>query len=114
MINGSAPPYQLVPPHGSEYATLGGVQVPDAQRLSNGGAGVFEVSARVSNIALEDGSVQGGTEIDGTLGLNWYPDSNVKLLANYIRAHATPAAQAVSLDRNVDSNLFLGRLQFYW
>ena len=114
VLNGNGPDYKLVPPHGSEYAVLGGVKVPDDARVSNGGAGVFEFGARLSAITLESGSVRGGTELNGTLGVNWYPDHNIRLMADYVRAHAAPVASSVLLDGEADSNLFIGRLQFYW
>ena len=114
VIDGSAPPYELVPPHGSEYAVLGDVEVPDGQRLSNGGPSVFETTARLSAIALEDGSLQGGTEIDGTLGLNWNPDSNVKLMANYIRVHVLPAAQSVVCRRERGKQSLSWPITIYW
>ena len=116
VLNGEGPgrPYELVPPHGSEYAVLGGVKVPDGQRLSNGGIGVFELGARVSAISLQDGGTRGGREIDGTLGLNWYPDRDIRVMADYVHAHADPAAHGLGDIETADSDLFVGRLQFAW
>lgn len=114
VINGSGRTYRLAPNYGSEFAVLTGVEVPDAQRVSNGGIGVFEVGARLSAITLKDGVTRGGTQYDGSLGLNWYPDRNIKLMADYVRAHADPAAQAVNKGKNADADIFVGRIQLYW
>lgn len=51
-----------------------------------GGPGAWEVAARFSSIDLDDGTIRGGTQDDVTLGLNWYMNSNTKLMFNYVRA----------------------------
>ena len=47
------------------------------------------------------------------MGLNWYPDNNIRFMADYIRAHAEPSATSVT-GRIVDSDIFIGRLQVHW
>lgn len=39
---------------------------------------------RFSNIDLDDGAIRGGTQDNITLGINYYPRSNVRFMANYI------------------------------
>lgn len=62
---------------------------------SNGGFGAFELAARYSYLDLDfragaagaaaiPGSVRGGEQRIVTLGLNWYLNSNAKLLFNYL------------------------------
>jgi phosphate-selective porin OprO/OprP len=57
--------------------------------------------------------VKGGAERDATVGVNWYPDDNIRLMADYTRAHADPSASSVT-GRKIDSDLFVGRLQVAW
>lgn len=113
VINGDGRPYRIAPTYGSEFAVLTGVEIDDAQRISRGGYGVFEVAARYSAIDLDDKLVQGGRQQDVTAGLNWYPDRNVRVTADYIHSIADPAAATLKVDR-VESDAFVGRLQFSW
>ncbi len=62
---------------------------------ANGGFGAFELAARYSYVDLDfrpgaagtaaiPGSIRGGEQRIVTLGLNWYLNSNAKLLFNYL------------------------------
>lgn len=113
VINGNGRPYRIAPTYGSEFAVLTGVEIDDAQRISRGGFGVFEVAARYSAIDLQDGTTLGGRQQDVTAGLNWYPDRNIRVMADYIHSTADPAAASLKVDK-VDSDAFVGRLQFAW
>lgn len=112
VLNGRGRPYRLAPEYGSEYAVFSGVAIEDSQRVSQGGAGVFELGARFSAIDLADRTIRGGIQTDVTIGLNWYPDKNVRIMADYVRAHAQPSAQASA--RTIDADIFVGRVQLYW
>lgn len=107
VLNGKGAKYRLQPEYGSEYATFGAVPVAEEQRIGKGGFGVWEVAGRFSYLDLQSRSVQGGRERDVTAGLNWYPDFNVRLMANYIHARADDARRG----RAVDADIFEGRLQ---
>lgn len=113
VINGDGRPYRVAPTYGSEFAVLAGVEIDDAQRISRGGYGVFEVAARYSAIDLQDGVTLGGRQQDVTAGLNWYPDRNIRVMADYIHGVADPAAASLKVGK-VDSDAFVGRLQFAW
>lgn len=113
VVNGNGRAYRLAPTYGSEFAVLQGVDIDDAQRISGGGYGVFEVAARYSALDLQDGLTAGGRLEDVTAGLNWYPDRNIKVIANYVHSHADPAPAALNVSK-IDSDAFIGRLQFSW
>jgi phosphate-selective porin OprO/OprP len=110
-LNGDGRPYSLAPVYGTAYAVFGAPKLDSAQRLSHGGIGIFELGARVSYIDLTDRNIDGGRELDYSFALNWYPEPNIKIASDYIRAHAdySPAA-----GRAVDSDIFVGRFQLYW
>lgn len=80
--------------------------------MSRGGFGVFELAARYSILNLKDGGITGGVERDWTVGVNWYPDRNIRLMANYIRANAD-GSRAVGR-RDIDADIAEFRLQLYW
>ncbi|MEX2516582.1 MAG: porin [Gammaproteobacteria bacterium] len=50
-----------------------------------GGIGAWQIGARISNVDLIDGDINGGEEDNLTLGLNWFPNANLRLSANYIK-----------------------------
>ncbi len=67
--------------------------------------GAWELTARVSNVNLDDGIVEGGEQDNWTIGVNWYANSRVRFMANYIN---------VSTDRrgvSDDPGIFLMRAQ---
>ena len=62
---------------------------------SNGGLGAFELAARYSRMNLNfmeglegtastPGSVRGGDQSIMTLGVNWFPNPNIKVMMNYL------------------------------
>ena len=74
-------------------AVLGGVE-------PKGEWGAIEVGARYSTIDLEDSGVTGGEESNVTLGLNWYPCNNFRLMANYVLIDASPNSTGISESPN--------------
>ncbi|WP_236960187.1 OprO/OprP family phosphate-selective porin [Methylobacterium durans] len=112
VINGKGRPYQLKTNYGADLAIFKGVQVGEEQRLTRGGIGVFELAGRFSFLDLKDGGIRGGVERNWTAGLNWYPDRNIRLMANYIYASAkgSPAVDR----RDIEADIAEFRLQLYW
>lgn len=113
VLDGPGRRYRVAAPAASEYAVFEGVAVPEERRVSRGGIGVFELGARVSTIDLRSGPVRGGAETDASLGLNWYPGGDLRLMADYVHAHAAPTAASLT-PRTLDSDQFIGRLQLAW
>ncbi|WP_375454167.1 OprO/OprP family phosphate-selective porin [uncultured Methylobacterium sp.] len=113
VLNGDNRAYRIAPRfNGTTYAAFGGVKVGEAQRLTRGGFGVFELAARFSAIDLDDGGVRGGIERNVTVGLSWYPDTNLRIMADYVRSHAAPSALAGG--RGIDADTVIGRFQLSW
>lgn len=52
--------------------------------LRGGGWGAWEIGIRFSSIDFNDGNIEGGQEDNLTVGLNWYPNPFVRLMANYV------------------------------
>lgn len=116
VLNGEGRAYALTPQGGTTYATFKGVRVPEGQRVTRGGIGVFELAARFSAVELKARDFRGGTERDVTLGLSWYPEPNLRLIANYIHGRVRPGeAQAAAFGTapfSVDT--VITRLQISW
>lgn len=65
--------------------------------------GAWEIVARFSYLNLANKNINGGSEHNTTLGVNWFINENVRLAANYIRANirtnrTVPAQQNVPAD----------------
>ncbi len=116
VLNGEGRSYAMTPQGGTTYATFKGVIVPEGQRVSRGGIGVFEVAARYSSIDLNARVFRAGSERDVTLGLNWYPEPNLRLIANYIHGRVQPSeTQSDALSRaSFSVDTIITRLQIYW
>ena len=116
VLNGEGRAYALAPQSGTTYATFQGVAVPEAQRLSRGGIGVFEVAARYSAVDLDARGFRGGMERDVTLGLSWYPEPNLRLIGNVVHGRVQPgtAQSETRGTRPFSVDTVIARLQIYW
>jgi phosphate-selective porin OprO/OprP len=104
FITGESRPYK------AKSGTFGRVKPKNNFSLKDGGTGAVELTARYSNIDLNDGAVQGGEVDNITLGANWYLTPNARLMANYIMVDTdgvTPSGTNVSAGD--DPNVFLVR-----
>jgi phosphate-selective porin OprO and OprP len=92
MITGESRKY--IPETGA-YSAI----VPDHPfSLTDGGWGAWELAGRVSYVDLNDNftvglplagqpsAVAGGSQTAYTLGLNWYVNSNIRFMLNYVHA----------------------------
>ncbi len=101
------------------YAQVGWIVTGERHRYSDS-SGVFnspnprsdwgavELTARLSSLDLTEIGATGEQVDDYTIGVNWYLNQNVRLLANYV--HSEVDAVNPLLDREVD--ILQGRLQF--
>ena len=70
--------------------------------------GMWQLGLRYDTVDLDDGLVQGGTEDNWTVGVNWYWRSNYKFSANYVFVES----DRQGLDQS--PSIFELRAQFYW
>jgi phosphate-selective porin OprO/OprP len=78
--------------------------------VGQGGIGAWELLARYSNIDLLDEDIEGGEQDDLTIGLNWYPTSNLRLLLNYVRVLDVNGGSSA----RVEPAAFQARAQVHW
>jgi phosphate-selective porin OprO/OprP len=87
------------------YKTAEGVfdRVAPAKNFDlHGGPGAWELALRYSRLDLDDSGIEGGRLDDGTVGVNWYLNPNVRTSFNYVLAH---------LDEIGWANQFVARFQ---
>ncbi|MCE5252488.1 hypothetical protein LLG96_19985 [bacterium] len=65
---------------------FGGAVMTENNYYGNGGYGAWELAVRYSKIDLTDGEINGGEANDITFGVNWYLNSNARVMLNYIRS----------------------------
>ncbi|CAD6877916.1 Phosphate/pyrophosphate-specific outer membrane porin OprP/OprO [Methylomonas albis] len=53
---------------------------------THGGWGAWEIAAGYDYLNLVDGNINGGRATTGKVGVNWYPNSHIRLMANFIHA----------------------------
>lgn len=75
-----------------------------------GGIGAWEVGLRYSQIALNDGDIEGGREDNITLGLNWYVNENIRFMLNYIYADVEGGPE----NGDEDFSIYQARAQVTW
>ena len=59
---------------------------PKQNFSTRGGLGAWEIAAGYDYLNLIDGNINGGRAQTGKVALNWYPNSHVRLMANFIHA----------------------------
>ena len=84
---------------GAQYITsYGGFDIRCKPRenfnMKEGTWGAFEVAARYSGMDLNDDNIRGGNLNQGTLGINWYLNPNVRWMVNYVNSHVNGVGSA--------------------
>ncbi|PPK71620.1 phosphate-selective porin OprO/OprP [Methylobacter tundripaludum] len=73
--------------------------------FKNGGLGAWELAARYSDADLNDGAFRGGKMSNVTVALNWYLNSNIRIMGDYTRAfNMTDAAVTTVTGGKPDTN----------
>jgi phosphate-selective porin OprO/OprP len=101
-------------------------QIEIISPVSAGGTGAWEFAARLSEINLNSGgflvrqpngipsNIQGGRETNMTIGLNWYPDTGIRFMANWIRVLQLAAPFDRPYLNGIHPDIFLMRAQVNW
>ncbi|MEH6468482.1 MAG: OprO/OprP family phosphate-selective porin [Porticoccus sp.] len=63
--------------------------------------GAVEMAVRYSTVDLEDKTVTGGEGDNLTLGINWHINRNIRLMANYVQADASPNSDGIDEDIDI-------------
>jgi phosphate-selective porin OprO/OprP len=77
-----------------------------------GGMGAWELAARYSTMDLTDSGIVGGEAAALTVGVNWYLNPSVRLMANYTRAEVDGAVGAAGVDGRGDFVSVRAQLDF--
>lgn len=78
---------------------------------ANGGIGAWEIAARYAEIDLNDADVVGGEEDALSIALNWYPNRNVRIMADWSRILDTDESNTIRLYAP-DMDIFTLRTQW--
>ncbi|WGS86820.1 porin [Methylomonas sp. UP202] len=59
---------------------------PNRNFSARGGWGAWELAAGYDYLNLIDGSINGGRAQTAKFGINWYPNSHIRMMANFVHA----------------------------
>lgn len=78
--------------------------------LGKGGLGALQLVVRYSTLNLTDEDILGGEEDNITIGLNWYPTKQTRIIAEYINVLDVDGGK----NDSVEPDVFQMRAQIYW
>ena len=90
----------------------GGISPAHPFVLGSGYWGAWEIAARYSVLSLNDQTIQGGKETNYTVGLNWYPNNNMRFMLNYIHGDVDKTQTAAPTNIGGTMNAVALRTQF--
>ncbi len=70
--------------------------IPNSSVIGGHGWGAWEVAARYDLMDMNTSGIAGGSVNTGTLALNWYLNSHVRLMTNWVRVLSSNTARAGS------------------
>ncbi len=82
--------------------------------VNKGGWGAWAVGARYSSVNLNDSGIQGGSQDDVTVGINWYPVKGVRFMANWVGVVSNSAPFNRPYLNGARPSLFVARAQVNW
>ena len=76
--------------------------------------GAWELALRYSSLDLDDAGFQGGTQDNITLGVNYYPNANVRFMLNYIMVDIEDSGATVDgvVVGDESPNILIARAQY--
>jgi phosphate-selective porin OprO/OprP len=77
---------------------------------ASAGIGGWELALRYSELDLNDATITGGRERNGTLALSWYANNYVRISGNWVHVFDVDRARSVYDDESMDALQM--RLQF--
>ncbi|MBU1783907.1 MAG: porin [Candidatus Omnitrophica bacterium] len=80
--------------NGEVKAVFGGITPKRDFSVKGWAPGAWEVATRYSYLDLNDDNIKGGILSDVTLGVNWYLNPNMRIMMNYVHAHANGKGNA--------------------
>jgi phosphate-selective porin OprO/OprP len=99
------------------YAAYGGISPANPFSLWGGGWGAWEIAGRVSTVNLNDqlgtaNGVAGGRQTISTAGLNWYVNSNIRFMFDYLHGNIVKRVSPTSgVDAGARFDAFAMRTQ---
>lgn len=82
--------------------------------LKKGGWGAWELAARYDQVDLEDKNVTGGEQKRITLGLNWYLNEDLRVMADYSRAYDLDGGALKKLDGSYADDIDVYTIRTQW
>ena len=98
---------------GNDGAEFGMVKIKNLFDPSNGKWGAWQIAARYADIDLNDKDIYGGKMDDITIGVNWYPNPNVRWSFNYVHVNVEDSYAEAGISDG-DADIYQARFHIYF